>query len=80
MVKYKFTVIVERDEDGVFVASCPALQGCYTQGKTYKEAMKNIKEAIELHVDARKQLGEPIPFEQAIEEVEIVAKVTPSKA
>ena len=52
MVNYKFTVIVERDEDGVFIASCPALQGCHTQGKTYKEAMKNIKEAIELSIDA----------------------------
>lgn len=80
MVRYKFTVVVERDEEGLYVASCPALQGCYTQGKTYKEAMKNIKDVIKLHIEARKALGESIPIEQTIEEVEIFAKVTPSKA
>ncbi|MEW5760907.1 MAG: type II toxin-antitoxin system HicB family antitoxin [Candidatus Thermoplasmatota archaeon] len=80
MVKYRFTVVIERDEDGLYIASCPAIQGCYTQGKTYDEAMKNIKDAIKLHIEARKKLGEPIPIEQAIEEVEIFAKATPSKA
>jgi len=80
MVRYKYTVVVERDEDGMYVASAPAIQGCYTQGETYSEAMKNIRDAIKLHIDARKKLGERIPFEQAIEEVEIVAKATPSKA
>jgi len=34
MVKYRYTVIVERDENGVYIAYCPALQGCYTQGDT----------------------------------------------
>lgn len=43
-----FRVIVEQDEDGVFVASVPAIPGCYTQGKTYEEAMKRVKEVIEL--------------------------------
>ncbi len=71
MVRYKYTVVVERDEDGMYIAYCPALQGCYTQGKTYEEVMKNIKEAIELHIEARKDLGEEIPIEMAIEEVEI---------
>jgi predicted RNase H-like HicB family nuclease len=80
MVRYKYTVVVEMDEDGMYVASAPAIQGCYTQGDTYAEAMKNIRDAIKLHIDARKKLGEQIPFEQAIEEVEIVAKATPSKA
>ena len=80
MVRYKYTVVVERDEDGMYVASVPAIQGCYTQGETYAEAMKNIRDAIKLSIDARKQLGEQIPIEQAIEEVEIIAKTTPSKA
>ena len=71
MVKYKYTVIVERDEDGMYVAYCPALQGCYTQGETYEEVMKNIKEAIELNIEARKEMGEEIPIEMAIEEVEV---------
>jgi len=44
----EFRVIVEQDEDGVFVASVPSLPGCHTQGKTYEEVMKRVKEAIEL--------------------------------
>ena len=71
MAKYKYTVIVERDEDGMYIAYCPALQGCYTQGETYEEVMKNIKEAIELNIEARKEMGEEIPIEMAIEEGEI---------
>ena len=43
-----FRVIVEQDEDGIFVVSCPELPGCHSQGKTYEEALDNIKEAIEL--------------------------------
>ena len=72
-MSYRYTVVVEQDEDGVFVASCPALQGCYSQGDTYEEALKNIEDAIKLHIEARKQLGEPIPIEKAIEEVTINA-------
>lgn len=43
-----FKVIITQDEDGVFVADCPAIPGCHSQGKTYEEAEKNIKEAIQL--------------------------------
>ena len=43
-----FKVIINQDEDGVFVASCPAIPGCHTQGDTYEEAEKNIKGAIRL--------------------------------
>jgi predicted RNase H-like HicB family nuclease len=43
-----FKVIINQDEDGVFVASCPAIPGCHTQGDTYEEAERNIKEAIRL--------------------------------
>lgn len=43
-----FKVIIEQDEDGVFVASVPAIPGCYTQGQTYEEVIANVKEAIEL--------------------------------
>ena len=73
MPDYKFTVVVERDEDGLYVASVPLLQGCYTQGETYEEAMTNIKDAIKLHIEARKALGEEVPIEVAIDEVEVVA-------
>lgn len=47
----KLQVVMTRDEDGVYVASYPALKGCHSQGKTYEEALKNIKEAIELNVE-----------------------------
>ena len=57
MPDYKFTVVVERDEDGLYVASVPLLQGCYTQGETYEEVIENIKDAIKLHIEARRALG-----------------------
>ena len=47
-----FSVIIEQDKNG-FVAECLDLQGCYTQGKTYEEVLKNIKDAIKLHVADR---------------------------
>ena len=73
MVDYKFTIVVEQDEDGLYVASVPVIQGCYTQGETYEEVVENIKDAIKLHIEARKELGEPIPMEVAIDEVRVVA-------
>jgi len=49
MVKIlQFRVVIEQDEDGLYVASVPDLSGCYTQGKTLEEARKRIREAIEL--------------------------------
>jgi predicted RNase H-like HicB family nuclease len=53
-------IIVESDQDGYFV-TCPALQGCYSQGETYEEAMANIKDAIRLHLEDRLANGEEIP-------------------
>jgi len=73
MAIYKFKVVIEQDEDGIYIASCPSLQGCYSQGDTMKEALENIKDAIKLHIEARKTLGEPIPIEVAIEEVAVNA-------
>jgi predicted RNase H-like HicB family nuclease len=73
MPNYKFTVVVERDEDGLYVASVPLLQGCYTQGGTYEEVLENIKDAIRLHIEARQALGEPVPVEVAIDEVQVIA-------
>jgi len=73
MPNYKFTIVIERDEDGLYIASVPLLQGCYTQGDSYKEALENIKDAIKLHIEARQALGEPVPIEVAIDEVQVVA-------
>ncbi|HHE48422.1 MAG TPA: type II toxin-antitoxin system HicB family antitoxin [Candidatus Acetothermia bacterium] len=71
MATYRFNIVVERDEDGVYIASCPALQGCYSQGDTYEEAVENLKDAIRLHIEARREVGEPIPIEAVIDEVEV---------
>lgn len=48
-----YRVVIEQDEDGVFVASVPTIQGCYTEGDTYEEVVKNIENVIRLHLDAR---------------------------
>jgi predicted RNase H-like HicB family nuclease len=71
-LKYKYRILIEKDENGIYIASCPALQGCYSQGDTVDEALQNIKDAIQLHIEARQALGEPIPIEILIEEVEVV--------
>ncbi len=58
--EYEFTVVVERDEDGRYLAVCPALQGCYTEGETPEEARALIADAIRLHLEDRLACGEPI--------------------
>ncbi|OGK26109.1 hypothetical protein A2954_04140 [Candidatus Roizmanbacteria bacterium RIFCSPLOWO2_01_FULL_37_12] len=52
-----FRVIIEQDEDGIFVASVPSLQGSYTEGDTFEEVIQNIQDAIKLHVEAQKKRG-----------------------
>jgi len=52
MKQLTLPIIVEADADGYYV-SCPALQGCYSQGDTYEEAFANIKDAIRLHIEDR---------------------------
>jgi predicted RNase H-like HicB family nuclease len=59
--KLHLPVIIERDENGVFVAECPVLKGCYTQGETLEEAMKNIREVIQMHIELMMERGEPLP-------------------
>jgi predicted RNase H-like HicB family nuclease len=49
----QFPVIVEKDEDGFYVVECPILSGCFTQGNTIDEALKNIREVIELCLDEK---------------------------
>jgi predicted RNase H-like HicB family nuclease len=52
LVSLKFAVVVERDEDGYYVASVPELPGCHTQAKTLDELIARIKEAIEAYLEA----------------------------
>ncbi len=56
----KFKIILERDEDGWLVATCPALPGCTSQGKTERQAKANMREAIQLHLRALAEDGVPI--------------------
>lgn len=65
MATYKFSVVTEKDIDGYF-ASCPELQGCYTQGDTYEEVLVNIKDAIRLHVEDRIESNEEIPQPESV--------------
>ena len=66
----KHRVYLETDEDGVFVATCPALPGCVSQGQTRAEATENIREAIEGYLKSLKKHGDPVPpsiLEEGIE-------------
>ena len=57
----KFRVIIEPDEDGMFVATVPSLPGCVAQGSSRAEALQNTREAIEGYVESLREHGEPIP-------------------
>ena len=57
----KYRVVLEQDEDGVYVASCPTLPGCVSEGKTRDEALVNIREAIELYIESLQKHGDAIP-------------------
>jgi len=59
----KFTITVDRDEDGMWVVECPAIPGCVSQGKTKQAALKNIGEAIELCLEVRAERGLPLTVE-----------------
>ena len=57
----KYRVYLQQDEDGAFVATCPALPGCVSQGRTRTEAMQNIREAIEGYIKSLRKHSEPVP-------------------
>ena len=65
MRNYRFSIVIEQDQDGYFVF-CPELQGCYSQGETYEEALENIKDAIRLPVADRLAECEEMPAPQTI--------------
>lgn len=68
----KFVITLEQDEDGYIVANCPALPGCFSQGKTDEEAIYNIKEAIRGYIASMRRHGEPVPEIKEIREVEVL--------
>ena len=57
------TVTIDRDEDGVWVAECPSIPGCVSQGDTKDEAIANIREAIQLCIEVRAEEGMPLTIE-----------------
>ncbi len=66
----RYRILIEQDEDGVFVAECPALPGCISQGKTRTEALQNIQDAIKGYLESLKKHNEPIPppiYEEIVE-------------
>ncbi len=65
MTNYRFSVVIEKDSEDFF-AWCPELQGCYTQGRTYEEALEEIRDAIRLHVEDRLANQEAIPQAQSV--------------
>jgi antitoxin HicB len=69
--KDTFTAVLTRDEDGVFIIRCPALPGCHSYGRTKREALNNIREAIEAHLELYRRRGESIPEEVSVEAVHI---------
>ena len=69
----KYRILIEQDEDGIFVAECPSLPGCISQGKTRKEALENIKDAMQGYIESLKKHKESIPPSIQEEMVEINA-------
>ena len=67
----KFNITLDRDEDGVFVAECPSIPGCVSQGATRDEALANVREAIALCLEVRAERGMPLTVETAQVEVTV---------
>ena len=67
----KFSVTLDRDEDGVWVVECPSIPGCVSQGHTKEEALENIRDAIDACLQVRAELGLPLTVET--HQVEVVA-------
>ncbi len=59
----KFTITVDRDEDGVWITECPSIPGCVSQGMTKETAISNIQEAIQLCLEVRAERGMPLTIE-----------------
>jgi predicted RNase H-like HicB family nuclease len=67
----KFIVTLTRDEDGMYIAECPSIPGCISQGKTAQEAERNIQEAIRECLEVRAEKGMPLTVETRQVEVPV---------
>jgi predicted RNase H-like HicB family nuclease len=68
-----YRICLEQDEDGVFIATCPALPGCVSEGPTRAEATANAKEAIEGYLRSLRRHNEPVPPGITEEIIEVLA-------
>ncbi len=68
MKKYRFSVLIERDEDGYLVATVPSLKSCYTQAKTMEELIPRIREVVELCL--QEEVPTPMVFE-GVQQIEV---------
>ena len=59
----EFTIVIEQDEDDIYIASVPELEGCHTQAKTLDELRERVKEAIELYLEVESELINEVPLE-----------------
>ncbi len=66
-----FAITINRDEDGVWIAECPSIPGCVSQGQTRDKAVENVREAIRLCLEVRAEKGMPLTIETA--QVEVIA-------
>ncbi len=57
-----FTVVIEQDEDGIYVGKVPDIPGCYTQGKTVQQVLERIREAIQVCIESEKEEIIPLKF------------------
>ncbi|NCO65962.1 MAG: HicB family protein [Candidatus Aquicultor secundus] len=62
----QYTVLIHKAEEGGYWVEVPAISGCFSQGETVEEALKNVKEAIELHLEVLKEEGKEIPTEEDV--------------
>ena len=62
-MKREFTIVIEQDEDGIYVASVPELEGCHTQAKTLDELRERVNEAIQLYLEVESKIVEVVPLE-----------------
>ena len=69
----RYRILIEQAEDGIFVSECPSLPGCISQGKTRKESLENIQDAIKGFLISLKKHNEPIPpsIEEEIVEISL---------
>ena len=63
----RYTVVIEREADGGYVATVPALPGCVSQGDTRDEVTRNIREAADLYIEDCIAAGDPVPMEVGLE-------------